>query len=41
MDTSSSLYETEIKDFDKDIHKDKETRFATTEYPVDVRHDER
>ena len=41
MDTSSFLYERDTEDFYKDIDKDIERRFATTEYPMDVRHDER
>ena len=40
MDTNSFVYETEIEDFYKDIAKDVETRFDTTEYSVDGRHDE-
>ena len=40
MDTNSFVYETEIEDFYKDIAKDVETRFDTTEYSVDSRHDE-
>ena len=31
MDTNSFVYETEIEDFYKDIAKDVETRFDTTE----------
>ena len=40
MDTNSFVYETEIEHFYKDIAKDVETRFDTTEYSADGRHDE-
>ena len=41
MNANSFLYETETEDVYKDIAKDRDTRFDTTEYSMDARHDER
>ena len=41
MNTNSFFYETETEDFYKDIAKDVDTRFDTTEYSMDAKHDER